>query len=81
MKTVKQRLRLNMKSVRQFVSELNQSNTTDLWYVITDEEDMRINARSMLGMLYVTDSWDVIYLINETHPGEYLKFMEKYFYR
>ena len=77
----RQRLRLNTKSVRQFVSEFNQIKDEDLWHIENDNEDERINARSMLGMIYAADAWDVIYLVNDTHPGVYLDFMKKYFYR
>ncbi len=39
-----------------------------------------MNARSLLGMVWAADSWKRIYLVNDTLNGEYLKFMEKYFY-
>lgn len=39
-----------------------------------------MNARSLLGMVWAADAWKRIYLVNDTLNGEYLEFMEKYFY-
>lgn len=76
----RKRLRLNTQSAREFVKELNNSKDSNLWHIEDEWAEQVMNARSLLGMVWAADSWKRIYLVNDTLNGEYLKFMEKYFY-
>lgn len=76
----KKRLNLNLYSARTFVSELNKHDQENQWRLESEDGNEAVNARSMLGTIWATDSWDIIYLVNESHPGEYPEFMKKYFY-
>lgn len=76
----RKRLRLTAQSARSFVNELNNSKNNDLWHIEDEWAEQTMNARSLLGMVWAADSWKRIYLVNDTLNGEYLKFMEKYFY-
>lgn len=76
----RKRLRLNTQSAREFVKELNNSKDSNLWHIEDEWGEQIINAYSLLGMVWAADSWKRIYLVNDTLNGEYLEFMEKYFY-
>lgn len=76
----RKRLRLTAQLARSFVNELNNSKNNDLWHIEDEWGEQTMNARSLLGMVWAADSWKRIYLVNDTLNGEYLKFMEKYFY-
>ena len=76
----RKRLRLNTQSAREFVKELNNSKDNRLWHIEDEWGEQIINAHSLLGMVWAADSWKRIYLVNDTLNGEYLEFMEKYFY-
>lgn len=76
----RKRLRLNTQSAREFVKELNNSKDSNLWHIEDEWSEQIINAHSLLGMIWAADAWKRIYLVNDTLNGEYLEFMEKYFY-
>lgn len=76
----RKRLRLNTQSAREFVKELNNSKDSNLWHIEDEWSEQIINAHSLLGMVWAADAWKRIYLVNDTLNGEYLEFMEKYFY-
>ena len=76
----RKRLRLTIPTARVFVNELNTSPNKDLWHIEDFEGENTMNARSLLGVVYAVDTWDEVYLVNDTTPNKYLNFMTKYFY-
>lgn len=61
-----------MKDIDTFVSALNGDGTSDRFTVENFNGSLRINARSMNGVIYAAmDFNDELFLVNETHDGVY----------
>ena len=71
-------IRINTtKEATALVSQLNSDGTTDK-YVIEDANcTQRVNARSLLGVIYaMTEYCDEMYLVNMTNNGVYPSFID-----
>lgn len=60
----------NAAEASEFVSLLNADGTTVRYTIECADKSQRVNARSLLGVLYaITDFNDEMYFINETEPN------------
>lgn len=63
----------------QFVKELNGDGTTNKYVIENFDGDSRVNARSLLGVIYaMTEHYDNMFLVNETSDGYFPLFVDKY---
>lgn len=76
---MRKQVKLTPPTVREFVQALNADPNKDMWHFENESGDDIVNARSLLGSIWAMDYWDVVYIVNDTHPGEYCDFMYKYF--
>lgn len=54
----------------KFVTELNSDGTTNKYVIESFNGESRINARSLLGVIYaMTEHHDNMFLVNETVDG------------
>lgn len=63
---------MTMKDIDTFVRVLNSDGTSDRYTIENFNGSLRINARSVNGMIYAAmDFNDELFLVNETHDGIY----------
>ena len=56
----------------------NLSNLDDTFTVENFNGSIRVNARSIMGMLYITtECGDQLYLVNNTHDGVFPSFLDE----
>ena len=68
----------NTKEITEFVCELNSDGTADKYVIENTESSHRVNARSLLGVIYMTTEYDdEMYLVNTTR-GHIPAFVDKY---
>lgn len=61
-----------MKDIDAFISALNQDGTPDRYTLENFSGSLRINARSLNGVIYAAmDFNDELFLVNETRDGVY----------
>ena len=74
------RIRLNgTKDANEFVKTLNSDGTTDKYTIEDFEGKQRVNARSIIGVIYaLTEFNDEMYLLNESSDKELPYFIDKY---
>lgn len=58
-----------MKDIETFVSTLNQDGTTNHYTLEDFDGNVRVNARSILGVIYfISEHGDDTYLVNDSDP-------------
>lgn len=64
-------IRFNTTSeANKFVTELNSDGTANKYIIENFDGSSRINARSLLGVLYaMTEHQDEMFVVNETNDG------------
>ena len=74
------RIRLNgTKDANEFVKTLNSDGTTDKYTIEDFEGKQRVNARSIIGVIYaLTEFNDEMYLLCENRDKELPYFIDKY---
>lgn len=59
----------NQSEVLNFISVMTK---VDDRFIVEDKSgNERVNARSILGLLYASTEFDKMYLVNETHNGTF----------
>lgn len=62
-----------------FVKELNSDGTTNKYTLENFNGTSRVNARSLLGVIYaMTEHDDNIFIVNNTIDGYFPSFVDKY---
>ena len=70
---------MTMNDIKNFVSVLNSDGTTDRYTIENASGSLRINARSIEGVIYAAvDYNDETYLVNETNDGVYPHGIDEY---
>ena len=70
---------MTMNDIKNFVSALNSDGTTDRYTIENASGSLRINARSIEGVIYAAvDYNDETYLVNETNDGIYPSGIDDY---
>ena len=74
------RIRLNgTKDANEFVKTLNSDGTTEKYTIEDFEGKQRVNARSIIGVIYaLTEFNDEMYILNESSGKELPYFIDKY---
>ena len=68
-----------MNEIKSFVELLNTDGTTDRYTIENANGSLRINARSLEGVIYAAiDYNDETYLVNETNDGVYPSGIDDY---
>ena len=77
---IRAHIRLNTTAeVTELISMLNSDGTTTRYTIESFDRTQRVNARSMLGVIYaMTDFNDEMYFVNETEPGVIPSCVDKY---
>ena len=77
---VRAHIRLNTTAeATELISMLNSDGTTTRYTIESFDRTQRVNARSMLGVIYaMTDFNDEMYFVNETDPTSIPTFLDKY---
>ena len=77
---IRAHIRLNTTAeVTELISMLNSDGTTTRYTIESFDRTQRVNARSMLGVIYaMTDFNDEMYFVNETDPASIPTFLDKY---
>lgn len=77
---IRAHIRLNTTAeVTELISMLNSDGTTTRYTIESFDRTQRVNARSMLGVIYaMTDFNDEMYFVNETDPTSIPTFLDKY---
>ena len=77
---VRAHIRLNTTmEANDFVAALNSDGSTDNYSVENFSGAHRVNARSLLGVIYATVEFnDNMYLVNETTNGKFPSSIDKY---
>lgn len=66
-------------SVDKFVRALNSDGTTDKYTIENEDRDYKVNARSLLGVIYMSTEFnDNTYIVNETQDGFFPHFIDDY---
>lgn len=61
-----------ISDIQKFVSTLNSDGTTDKYVLENFDGSYRADARSLLGVMYMSTEYaDETFLVNLTHDGEY----------
>lgn len=69
----------NTTEATELISKLNSDGTTTRYTIESFDKTQRVNARSLLGVLYaMTDFNDEMYFVNETDPASIPSFLDKY---
>ena len=70
---IRTQLRLNnTKEAVKLVSLLNSDGTADKYVLEDDTGDVRVNARSLLGVIYMsTEHNEHMHLVNCSNDGQY----------
>lgn len=68
------------RSVADFVRELNSDGSTEKWMVENFDGTLRVDARSLLGMMYASAEWNgEIYLFSASDDNAKIpNFVDKY---
>lgn len=68
------------KIVAEFVRDINSDGSVDKWMVENFDGTLRVNARSLLGMMYASAEWNgEIYLFNASDETAVApNFIDKY---
>lgn len=68
------------KEVVDFVTAINSDGSTTKWMLENFDSSCRVDARSLLGVMYAATEWaGEIYLINRTdEETEFPSFIDKY---
>lgn len=70
---------MTMNDIKNFVSVLNSDGTADRYTIENANGSLRINARSIEGVIYATvDYNNETYLVNETNDGVYPSGIDEY---
>lgn len=64
--------------VLDFIMKISESENKDEFVIEDYEGHLRVNARSITGVLYATKDFEDIYLRNCEHPGCFPDFIEKF---
>lgn len=77
---VRAHIRLNtMNEANDFVASLNATGTIDHFSIENFSGNHRINARSLLGVIYaLTEFHETMFLVNETNNGVFPSVIDKY---
>ena len=77
---IRAHIRLNTTAeVTELISMLNSDGTTTRYTIESFDGTQRVNARSMLGVIYaMTDFNDEMYFVNETEPDNIPSCIDKY---
>jgi hypothetical protein len=63
----------------EFVKTLNSDGTTNKYVIENFNGDSRVNARSLLGVIYaMTEHDDNMFLVNYSDDGYFPLFVDKY---
>ena len=69
---------LTQTDVIHFIEKMNQESS-DSYIVESEDHRIRVNARSVIGMLYAAaEMGSHIYLVNETNDGVFPNFINEY---
>ena len=70
---IRTQIRLNSTTEAvKFVSVLNADGTADKYIIEDDTGDVRVNARSLLGVIYMSTEYNEhMYLVNCSNDGQY----------
>ena len=73
-------IRLNtMDEIKTFIDQFNRIGGIDKFMVEDFEGNQRVNARSLVGMIYaMTDFNDNMFIVNETTDGVFPNFIDTY---
>ena len=73
-------IRLNtMDEIKTFIDQFNRIGGIDKFLVEDFEGKQRVNARSLVGMIYaMTDFNDNMFIVNETTDGVFPNFIDAY---
>lgn len=73
-------IRLNtMDEIKTFIDQFNRIGGIDKFMVEDFEGKQRVNARSLVGMIYaMTDFNDNMFIVNETNDGIFPNFIDAY---
>ena len=73
-------IRLNtMDEIKTFIDQFNRIGGIDKFLVEDFEGKQRVNARSLVGMIYaMTDFNDNMFIVNETTDGVFPNFSDAY---
>ena len=73
-------IRLNtMDEIKTFIDQFNRIGGIDKFMVEDFEGKQRVNARSLVGMIYaMTDFNDNMFIVNETTDGIFPNFIVAY---
>ena len=73
-------IRLNtMDEIKTFIDQFNRIGGIDKFMVEDFEGKQRVNARSLVGMIYaMTDFNDNMFIVNETTDGVFPNFIDAY---
>lgn len=73
-------IRLNtMDEIKTFIDQFNRIGGIDKFMVEDFEGKQRVNARSLVGMIYaMTDFNDNMFIVNETTDGIFPNFIDTY---
>ena len=79
MSYIRAHIRLNTTAeATELISMLNSDGTTTRYTIESFDRTQRVNARSMLGVIYaMTDFNDEMYFVNETDPTSIPTFLDK----
>lgn len=62
----------NNEEAVKLVSLLNADGTADKYIIEDDSGEIRVNARSLLGVIYMSTEYNEhMYLVNCHHDGQY----------
>lgn len=69
----------NATEATELISTLNSDGTTTRYTIESFDKTQRVNARSLLGVLYaITDFNDEMYFVNETDSAMIPSCIDKY---
>ena len=73
-------IRLNtMDEIKTFIDQFNRIGGIDKFMVEDFEGNQRVNARSLVGMIYaMTDFNDNMFFVNDTNDGIFPNFIDTY---
>lgn len=77
---IRAHIRLNTpREADTFVAEINCDGTSDHYAIEDFSGTNRINARSLLGVIYaLTEFNDEMFLVNDTNNGKFPSSIDKY---
>lgn len=66
------------REIEDFVRNLNSDGTTDKYVIENFDGTLRADARSLLGVIYMTTDYEDTYLVNLSNNGCLPSFVNKY---